>query len=102
LFWLPDANWIWLYVVTFGFATAARDIVYPMAIQHCFGERSMPQIYGTLMLALVAGGGLGPIFAGGIFDLTGSYQSAFAFFAGMNAFALLACCFIRPERPSQS
>lgn len=102
LFWLPDANWIWLYVVTFGFATAARDIVYPMAIQHCFGERSMPQIYGTLMLALVAGGGLGPIFAGGIFDLTGSYQSAFAFFAGMNAFALLACCFIRPERSSQS
>jgi cyanate permease len=53
------------------------------------------------MLALVAGGGLGPLFAGRVFDLTGSYQPAFTTFAALNAVAFVACFFVRPERRGQ-
>ena len=97
---LPHETWIWIYVVSYGFATAARDIVYPLAIQHCFGDRHMPEIYGGMMLALVAGGGLGPLFAGRVFDLMGGYQLAFATYAVLNATALLASFFICDERRS--
>jgi MFS family permease len=94
---LPDPNWIWLFVVCYGFATAARDIAYPLAIQYCFGDRFMPQIYGMMMLVLV-GGALGPLFGGWVFDQNQSYQFAFSTYALFNAAAFVGCCFIRDER----
>ena len=97
LLMLPDPNWIWIFVVSYGFATAARDIAYPLAIQYCFGDRFMPQIYGMMMLVLV-GGALGPLYAGWIFDQNESYRIAFSTYAVLNAAALLACFFIRDER----
>ncbi|MGE4609074.1 MAG: hypothetical protein AAEJ52_20265, partial [Myxococcota bacterium] len=94
---LPDPNWIWVFLVCYGFATAARDIAYPLAIQYCFGDRFMPQIYGMMMVVLV-GGALGPLFAGWLYDQNGSYQFAFSSYALLNAAALVGCCFIRDER----
>ena len=94
---LPDPNWIWVFIVCYGFATAARDIAYPLAIQYCFGDRFMAQIYGMMMLVLV-GGALGPLFAGWVFDQNDSYQVAFSSYALLNAAALIGCCFIRDER----
>jgi len=94
---LPDPNWVWVFVVCYGFATAARDIAYPLAIQYCFGDRFMPQIYGMMMMVLV-GGALGPLFAGWVFDQDGSYRFAFSGYALLNAAAFLGCCFSRDER----
>ena len=95
---LPDARLIWVYVLSYSFATAARDVVYPLIIQHCFGVRHMAEIYGVLMLALLAGGGLGPLFAGAVHDRTGSYDLAFATFAVLNVGAFLALTLVRDER----
>jgi len=94
---LPDPNWIWVFVVSYGFSTAARDIAYPLAIQHCFGDRFMPQIYGMMMVVLV-GGSLGPLFAGWVYDHNQSYRLAFSGYALLNAAALIGCAFIRDER----
>ena len=95
---LPDPRLIWVYVLSYAFATAARDVVYPLIIQHCFGVRHMAEIYGVLMLALLPGGGLGPLFAGVVHDRTGSYDLAFATFAVLNAAAVLALTLVRDER----
>ncbi len=84
--------------MTYGFATAARDVVYPLIISRCFGVRYLAQIYGAVMLALAPGGALGPIFAAAVFDATGSYQVAFATFAALNLASLLALGFVRDER----
>ncbi len=97
---LPDPNWIWVFVISYGFATAARDIAYPLAIQYCFGDRFMPQIYGMMMLVLV-GGSLGPLFAGWVFDQNDSYRLAFYGYALINTAALIGCAFIRDERPQR-
>ena len=99
---LPDPLLMWVYVVCYGFATAARDVVHPLIIQHCFGTRYMAEIYGTLMLALLPGS-LGPLFAGAVHDYTGSYTFAFTTFAALNFLAVAALTFVRDERaPSGS
>lgn len=60
--------------------------------------RSPAQIYGMLMLTLLPGGTLGPIFAGYVHDATGSYAGAFATFAALNAASWLALTQVRVER----
>ena len=95
---LPNAVLLPGFILSYGFATAARDVAYPLIINHCFGVRYMAQIYGGLMLALIPGGALGPIFAAAVHDEFGSYAHAFQAFAGLNIAAVLALCFLRNER----
>ena len=80
---LPSDTLIYPFVVIYGLSTAARDVVYPLVINHCFGERHMAEIYGAMLIALMPGGALGPIFAAAIHDNTGSYDTAFTVFAVM-------------------
>lgn len=94
----PDMPWLPIFVFSYGVATAARDVVYPLIIGHCFGVRYLGEIYGTMMLMLFPGGALGPIFAAAVHDRLGSYDLAFQVFAVMNALALAALFFVRDER----
>ncbi len=89
---------VWSFVLVFGFSYAARDVVTPLIVVRCFGASSLAQIYGVLMLAILPGSLLGPVFAGWTHDATGSYALAFTVFAGVNAatFALLFA--VRDER----
>ncbi len=98
LLFLPDPLFLPLFVAAYGFSVAARDVVYPLIVTNCFGVRYMAQIYGALMLALLPGGVLGPIFASAIHDRFGSYEIAFATFAAMNLAAVAALFFLREER----
>jgi cyanate permease len=84
--------------VAFGFATAARDVVYPLIIIESFGVRYLASIYGALMFAMAPAGSLGPIFAAAIHDSLGSYRWAFAVFVATNLLALAALGFVRNER----
>jgi len=93
----PGSVLVWVFVATFGFSYAARDIVHPLMVTWCFGLRNMASIYGTMMATLVVGG-IGPWFAAAIHDATGSYRSAFVLFAVLNAVTLLSLFFLRDER----
>lgn len=86
------------FLFAFGIAVAARDVLYPLIVAECFGVACLAQIYGALMLALLPGGALGPVFAAAVFDGSGSYRSAFAVFATLNVAALVAVAFLRDER----
>ena len=94
---LPHDSWLWVFVATYGISVAARDVVYPLVVARCFGLSHMAEIYGVLMLTLVLGGGLGPLFAATVHDSTGSYAPAFQTFAGLNLAAVLGLCFLRIE-----
>ncbi|MBW2288425.1 MAG: MFS transporter [Deltaproteobacteria bacterium] len=95
---LPDAAPIWGFVICFFFATAARDVVYPLIISSCFGPRYLAKIYGSLMLTLAPGGALGPVFAAMMYDRFGNYRVAFYAFALLNLISLAALCLVRDER----
>ncbi len=94
---LPNDSLLWPFVIFFGFATAARDIVYPLIINRCFGERYMAEIYGALMLALPSGA-LGALLAAQVHDRMGSYDVAFGSFAVANVAAVAVLLFVRDER----
>lgn len=96
----PSGLTIGVFVVVFGFSTAARDVVYPIIISHCFGVRSMAQIYGALMLALPAGA-FGVWFAAAFSDRFGGYGGAFLTFSALNLLTLLGLFFVRDERPGR-
>jgi cyanate permease len=58
----------------------------------------MAEIYGSMLLALMPGGALGPIFAAAVHDATGSYHVAFTTFAGVNVLAVFGLMLVRRER----
>ena len=89
--------WVWGFVLIFGFSYAARDVVTPLIIVHCFGARNLTQIYGVLMLTILIGP-LGAIYAGWTHDQTGSYAIAFTALAALNATAFALLFLVRDER----
>ena len=92
---LPAEGLLPVFVVAHGLATAAQNVVYPLVVAWCFGVEHMAKIYGVLMLALLPGGVLGPVFAGYLFEALGSYDVAFRIFAGLNLVGLVALALVR-------
>jgi len=92
---IPLAGTLPLFIVVHGVSTAAQNVVYPLIVAERFGTKFMAKNYGALMLALLPGGVLGPIFAGYLFDLRGSYDLAFQVFALLNLVALAALVCVR-------
>lgn len=95
---LPHPALLVTFVLSYGFSQAARDVVYPLVLGHCFGERYLGEIYGAMTLTLLPGGALGPIFAGVLRDRLGEYDAAFGVFAALNVLAFAALFFVRDER----
>lgn len=95
---VPGEPWTWLFVASFGFSYAARDVVYPLVIVECFGLRNMAPIYGALMVVLWPAGSLGEIFAGFSFERFGSYQPAFRTYAAVNLAVCASLLLLRDER----
>ncbi len=61
-----------------------------------FGTRSVGGIIGALTLGLTTGVAIGPLLAGYIFDVTGSYSIAFSSAAIATAIAFLLCLLLKP------
>jgi len=96
---IPFTGMLPLFIVVHGVSTAAQNVVYPMIVAERFGTQNMAKIYGVLMLALLPGGVLGPIFAGYLFDIRGSYELAFQIFAGLNLVGLAVLFSVRGREP---
>jgi MFS family permease len=88
---------IWAFVLLFGFSYAARDLVTPLIIVHCFGSRNLAQIYGLLMMTILPGSA-GGVFAGWCHDVTGSYALAFVALAVATAAMFALLFLVRDER----
>ena len=99
LLFVPDQPWLWAFVVSYGLAVAARDVVYPLVVTFCFGVRTMPEVYGALMLVLAVSGAAGSVLTQWSHDVTGSYQTAFVVYAGLNLLVLASLAFVRRELP---
>jgi MFS family permease len=98
LIWVPRSGVLQVFLVTYGFSVAARDVIYPLIIVHSFGVRNMASIYGALMLVLAPAGTLGSIFPAAVYDRTGTYDLAFVAYAVVNVIVLASLFFVRNER----
>lgn len=98
LLMLPNPILLPVFILTYGFSQAARDVVYPLVIERCFGRENLASIYGAMTVTLLPGAALGPLFSAVLRDYYGNYTAAFATYALLNTAAVLALVFVRDER----
>jgi len=101
LLWLIKADTLWkLYgfaciygIAHGGFFTAISPITAEL-----FGIRAHGSLFGVVVFFGTAGGAIGPILTGFLFDMTHSYTAAFGLMLVVSciAFGLLLCLKVRP------
>jgi MFS family permease len=97
--WLLVARELWmLYIFAIIFGLAYGEILCMMSLlpAELFGLRSQGVILGIIIFASTVGGGIGPVVAGRIFDITGNYQIAFMICVVVAIAGLILAIFIRP------
>ena len=80
LFWLVAAGELWafyLFAVIFGFAYGGLAAMESLIVAELFGLSSHGVVMGVASFGYTAGGAVGPLVAGRIFDIFGEYQLAF-------------------------
>ena len=90
-----------LYVYAF-FVTWSVGGISPQLPGICadrFGRKNMGAIYGFAFFLTTIGTGTGPVFAGWIFDTTGSYQIAFITMIVISIIGAIMMALARPVGP---
>jgi MFS family permease len=91
---------LFAYALLFGFGYGSLSTMMPFLLADRFGRYVLGSAYGVLtFFSTGIGGGAGPLIAGYIYDLTGSYTPAWLF----NLIVLLIVTFLilalKPSRP---
>ena len=79
LLWLLIARELWMFYLFasfFGFAYGSIAVLQSPLVAELFGLRSHGMIFGAITFSITIGGAIGPVLAGYIFDVTGSYNLA--------------------------
>lgn len=95
---------ILLFAVTavYGFTHGALFVVVSPTVAHYFGMRAHGEIFGAVLFFGTIGSALGPIAAGAVFDLTGSYVPAFTTLALFAAVALILARALPASAPQEA
>lgn len=101
LLWLQTTKEVWmfsLFAAVFGFGYGGFVSLQSPLVADVFGLRSHGIILGFGTFSNAIGGGIGPIVAGRIFDITGNYQYAFLICAALSIIPLVLILLLRPTR----
>lgn len=99
LLWLQAADnsrLLYLFAVIYGLAHGSFFTTISPLVAELFGTRTHGLLFGIVAFCATAGGALGPIMAGYVFDHTGSYNLAFWICALMSILSLVLLLFLRP------
>ena len=101
--WLLIAKEMWmlyLFAAIFGIAYGGISALVSPLVADLFGLRSHGVIFGVVIFLFAMGGALGPVLAGGIFDVSGSYGWAFLTCTAVSAIGLILTVFLTPTKTS--
>jgi MFS transporter, OFA family, oxalate/formate antiporter len=99
LIYLQMAHGIWmlcLFAGIFGFGYGGMVGLQALLAVEMFGLASVGTITGTMTFSVSAGGTIGPVISGYLYDIAGSYQMAFIIFAALAALGLVLAVALRP------
>lgn len=99
--WLQLASTAWmlfLFAVIYGFAHGGFFTVVSPMVAEWFGTGSHGMLFGIVLFCGTLGGSVGPLVAGRIFDVTGSYQMVFLMLAGLTVIGFVLMMWLRPIR----
>jgi len=91
-----ELRMLYLFAVIYGFAHGGFFALISPLIAELFGLSSHGVIFGIVNFSGTIGGATGPLLAGRIFDVTGSYQLAFLVCAVVMVVALILSLLLRP------
>ena len=97
--WLLTTKEVWmfyLFALIFGFAYGAVATLESPMVAELFGLSSHGAIFGAIFFGDSVGAAIGTVLGGRIFDVTGSYQSAFLACVALSIMAIILVVFLRP------
>ena len=87
---------LYLFALVGGFSMGGLFTSMSALVGETFGLRNIGAIFGILGVGSGIGGAIGPVVAGGVFDVTGNYQLAILIFAGVTMIGLILVLLLRP------
>jgi MFS family permease len=94
----PSTALLYVMVFTQGFFGYALTSVMGPIVAEIFEGPHYGTIFGTITVALIGGGAVGPWFAGAMHDATGSYRLAFLLIIGCCVVSVAATWLAAPRR----
>jgi MFS family permease len=101
LFWLAAATNLWAlfaFAIVFGFAYGGSATSSISLVALLFGVKSLGLILALVNIGFTTGAAMGPLMAGYIFDITGSYQIAFIVSAIVGIIGLILTVLLAPTK----
>ncbi|OGP49844.1 MAG: hypothetical protein A2Y79_02550 [Deltaproteobacteria bacterium RBG_13_43_22] len=92
---------IYVWFILYGFGMGAGITLNTSIRARYFGRKAFGTIQGTASLFLTPVGVAAPIYAGWVYDTTGSYTSAFWLFTILLAVSSAILPFVRPPKPPE-
>jgi MFS family permease len=99
LLWLQVADSLWmlyLFASVYGVAHGAFFTAISPIVAEVFGITSHGAIFGIVVFFGTVGGAIGPIVAGQMFDITGSYTMVFIMITLISVVGLCLILFLKP------
>ncbi len=88
---------LYLFAIVYGFAHGGAFTSVSPLVAELFGTRVHGLLYGTIVFVGTLAGAIGPIFAGGLFDMLGTYRPAFLVMIVVVLVGLVSIASIRPR-----
>lgn len=101
LLWLVPARELWmlyLFAIVFGLGLGSMGTSESPLVARLFGLKYHGLVYAVTGLGFTAGGSIGPVVMGYIFDVTDSYRLAFVLCAILSGIGLLLMIALKPTR----
>ncbi len=101
LIWLQVAREAWqlfLFAAVYGLALGGFFTVMSPMVAELFGVGSHGVLFGITRFTGTIGGSIGPLLAGRVFDVTGSYRVVFMVLTGLAVIGILLVTSLRPVK----
>jgi len=90
---------VYVFLILYGFGSGATTPLKLTMQGRYFGRKAFASILGSFLLFTAPASLLAPVYAGWIYDTTGSYITAFIVFAAIAALSTFLICLARPPKP---
>jgi len=101
VFWLVPISEAWmfyLFAVVYGIGSGGGAPVESTMTAELFGMKSHGLLLGVVSFSFTIGGAFGPFLTGYLFDVNGSYQTAFLICASVGALGFIFSVLLRPMK----
>ena len=90
---------VWAYLVVYGLGNGASIMIWPPLRGRYWGRKAYATIQGAMMPFSMIAGIIAPVYAGWVYDTTGSYVSAFNMILIFVVIAIVIMFFATPPKP---